>query len=153
MRERGEEMVRWCEWGQRIAKIFSRTHSLAGVQKGAIDAREESPLGPDEDPFETPVVLEIRDVFDLHSIPPAAVKAVVEEYLREASLQGFSDVRIIHGKGVGVQRAIVRSILARSASVLAYRDAPPTAGGLGATLVTLRTGGESSVHQIEWPQP
>ena len=88
-------------------------------------------------PFPEPVVIEISDVFDLHTIPPKQVKAVVEEYLREAHAKGFRVVRIIHGKGKGVQREIVRTVLARSAFVLDWTDAPPDAGGLGATIAKL----------------
>ena len=62
----------------------------------------------DSTPFAEPVVIEITDVFDLHTIPPHQVKPVVEEYLRLAHEKGFSAVRIIHRKGIGVQRDIVR---------------------------------------------
>jgi dsDNA-specific endonuclease/ATPase MutS2 len=93
--------------------------------------------GEDEDPFDEPVQLEIRDVIDLHTIPPKQVKAVVEEYLNEARAQEFRFVRIIHGKGIGVQREIVRKILDRTPFVLTYYDAPPEAGGLGATIAEL----------------
>ena len=89
----------------------------------------------DNSPFPEPVVIEITDVFDLHTIPPRDVKRVVEEYLQEARARGYRVVRIIHGKGVGVQREIVRSVLARTSFVSDWRDAPPEAGGLGATLV------------------
>ncbi|SRR6266436_1965281 len=91
--------------------------------------------GDDFDPFPEPVVIEITDIFDLHTIPPREVKAVVEEYLREAHRKGFRVVRIIHGKGVGVQREIVRSVLERTSFVADWTDAPPGAGGLGATIV------------------
>jgi dsDNA-specific endonuclease/ATPase MutS2 len=91
----------------------------------------------DNTPFPEPVVIEIGDVFDLHTIPPAQVKVVVEEYLREAHLKNLRVVRIIHGKGAGVQREIVRSILNRSSLVLEWYDAPPDAGGLGATIAKL----------------
>jgi dsDNA-specific endonuclease/ATPase MutS2 len=97
----------------------------------------ELPLGVDEDPFDEPVRLEIRDVIDLHNIPPRQVKAVVEEYLKEAHARGFRFVRIIHGKGIGVQRDIVRKILDRTPLILTYKDAPPEAGGLGATIAEL----------------
>ena len=90
-------------------------------------------------PFPDPVEIEITDVFDLHTIPPRDVKAVVEEYLRLAHEKGFPVVRIIHGKGIGVQREMVRSILARTEFVLDWTDAPPEAGGLGATIVRLAT--------------
>ena len=98
---------------------------------------EDSPLGPDEDPFVEPVRLEIRDFIDLHTIQPREVKAVVEEYLIEAHRRGFRFVRIIHGKGIGVQREMVRTILERTAFVSEYYDAPPDAGGVGATIAIL----------------
>lgn len=91
----------------------------------------------DDNPFPEPVEIEITDVFDLHTIPPRDVKAVVEEYLRLAHENGFPCVRIIHGKGIGVQREIVRSVLARTDFVLDWTDAPPEAGGLGATIARL----------------
>ena len=94
----------------------------------------------DTTPFSEPVVIEITDVFDLHTIPPREVKAVVEEYLREAHALGFPVVRIIHGKGVGVQREIVRTILSRTPFVHDWTDAPPEAGGLGATIVRFAAG-------------
>lgn len=87
------------------------------------------------DPFPEPVRLEIRDVIDLHIFQPRDVRRVVEEYLHEARGANFSSVRIIHGKGKGVQRAAVREILARTECVREWTDAPPTAGGLGATIV------------------
>ena len=92
-----------------------------------------------DNPFPEPVEIEISDVFDLHTIPPRDVKAVVEEYLRLANEKGFKVVRIIHGKGVGVQRETVRSVLARTDFVLDWTDAPPEAGGLGATIAILAT--------------
>ena len=71
----------------------------------------------DTSPYPEPVVIEITDVFDLHTIPPREVKGVVEEYLREAQRKGFRVVRIIHGKGIGVQRDTVRAILSRTSFV------------------------------------
>jgi len=88
-----------------------------------------------DNPFPEPVELEITDVFDLHTIQPRDVKRVVEEYLQLAHEKGFKVVRIIHGKGIGVQREVVRSILARTPFVAGWTDAPPDAGGLGATIV------------------
>jgi hypothetical protein len=90
-------------------------------------------------PFPEPVTIPITDVFDLHTIPPRDVKRVVEEYLIEAQAAGFRSVRIIHGKGIGVQREMVRTILGRTPWVLNWTDAPPEAGGLGATIVRLAT--------------
>ena len=91
-------------------------------------------MGPEPEPIRIP----ITDVFDLHSIPPREVKAVVEEYLREAHRLGLKALRIIHGRGIGVQREMVRSVLARTEFVVDFRDAPAEAGGWGATIVTLR---------------
>jgi len=91
-----------------------------------------------DDPFPEPIEIEITDIFDLHTIPPRDVKAVVEEYLMLAHEKGFRSVRIIHGKGIGVQREMVRSILARTPFVFDWTDAPPGAGGLGATIVRFR---------------
>ncbi|HWF89110.1 MAG TPA: Smr/MutS family protein [Pyrinomonadaceae bacterium] len=90
-----------------------------------------------DNPFPEPVEIEITDIFDLHTIPPRDVKAVVEEYLHLAHEKGFKSVRIIHGKGIGVQREMVRSILARTSFVVDWTDAPPDAGGLGATIAHL----------------
>ena len=85
-----------------------------------------------------PIRIPIADVFDLHSVPPRDVKAVVEEYLLEARAAGFSAIRIIHGRGIGVQREIVRAVLNATDFVVDFRDAPAEAGGWGATIVTLR---------------
>jgi dsDNA-specific endonuclease/ATPase MutS2 len=84
-----------------------------------------------------PIPIPITDVFDLHSVPPRDVSPVVEEYLEQARARGFRFVRIIHGRGIGVQRETVRAILARTDFVTDIRDAPPEAGGWGATIVTL----------------
>jgi dsDNA-specific endonuclease/ATPase MutS2 len=121
---------------ERLRRAFL---SAAGEEKAE---EREPPLGEDEDPFPEPVALEIGDVIDLHSIPPRQVKAVVEEYLGEAHRRGYRHVRIIHGKGVGVQREVVRAALARSPLVLSFADAPPEAGGLGATIAELAVAGQ-----------
>jgi DNA-nicking Smr family endonuclease len=85
-----------------------------------------------------PVRIPVTDVFDLHSIQPRDVKAVVEEYLIEARRLGLRALRIIHGRGISVQREMVRSILARTDFVAEFHDAPVEAGGWGATVVTLK---------------
>jgi len=88
----------------------------------------------DDDAIRIPVT----DVLDLHSVPARDVGPVVEEYLLEARRLGFRALRIIHGRGIGVQREVVRAILARTDFVAEFRDAPAEAGGWGATVVTLR---------------
>lgn len=94
-----------------------------------------SEFEPDADPIRIPVT----DVFDLHSIPPRDVKAAVEGYLEEAYRLEFRALRIIHGRGIGVQRETVRKVLARTPFVIDFRDAPAEAGGWGATIITLRS--------------
>ena len=84
-----------------------------------------------------PIRIPITDVFDLHTIPPRDVRAVVEEYLIEAHRMGYRALRIIHGRGIGTQREIVRSVLSRTPFVTGFCDAPAEAGGWGATIVTL----------------
>jgi dsDNA-specific endonuclease/ATPase MutS2 len=86
-----------------------------------------------------PIRIPIADVFDLHSVPPRDVQGIVEAYLDEARRMGFRAIRIIHGRGIGVQREIVRAALARTSFVVSYGDAPPEAGGWGATIATLDT--------------
>ena len=85
-----------------------------------------------------PVRIPIGDVFDLHTVPARDVRAVVEEYLIEAHRMGYRALRIIHGRGIGVQREMVRAVLTRTSFVESFGDAPAEAGGWGATLVTLR---------------
>jgi dsDNA-specific endonuclease/ATPase MutS2 len=88
--------------------------------------------------FEEPFVLPIGDVLDLHSVPPADVGGVVEAWLEEAIAHGFKALRIVHGRGIGVQRQRVREILRRHPAVVDFGDAPAEAGGWGATVITLR---------------
>jgi dsDNA-specific endonuclease/ATPase MutS2 len=90
--------------------------------------------GPGPEPFE----LLITDVLDLHAFLPKEIPAVVETYLDEARRKGFATVRIIHGKGIGVQRERVHSVLRRTPFVARFQDAPGEAGGWGATIVWLK---------------
>jgi DNA-nicking Smr family endonuclease len=92
----------------------------------------------DEHFFDQPFRIPITDVLDLHTVSPREVKDVVIEYLTEANRLGFKALRIIHGRGIGVQRQMVRDILSQTEFVLSFCDAPAEAGGWGATLVNLR---------------
>ena len=85
-----------------------------------------------------PIRIPTADVFDLHSVSPRDAEAVVEAYLEEAHRLSMKALRIIHGRGIGVRREMVRSVLARTPFVAHYADAPAEAGGWGATVVTLR---------------
>jgi dsDNA-specific endonuclease/ATPase MutS2 len=97
----------------------------------------ETSDGDRESPFNEPVVLPTEDSFDLHPFAPKDIPSVVEEYLEQCKQAGLTEVRIIHGRGTGVQRNIVRSILQKHPVVLSFRDAPAEAGGWGATVVVL----------------
>lgn len=77
----------------------------------------------------------IEDVIDLHTFQPREVRAVVEEYLYQAVRKGFREVRIIHGRGVGVQKQIVGSVLEKHADVAAFYVLPDQ----GSTVARLRT--------------
>ena len=92
----------------------------------------------DDSPFEGPIVLPITDALDLHVFEPKEIASVVEEYLEECRRMDFFEVRVIHGKGIGVQRNIVRSVLNKHPAVASYQDAPIGAGGWGATIVRLK---------------
>jgi dsDNA-specific endonuclease/ATPase MutS2 len=88
--------------------------------------------------FSNPVKFHITDVLDLHTVSPRDAEAVVEEYLHECYRLELTAIRIIHGRGIGVQRAMVRKVLERTEFVVSFGDAPMEAGGWGATIVTLR---------------
>jgi DNA-nicking Smr family endonuclease len=90
-----------------------------------------------ENPFPEPVQIEITDSIDLHSFSPKDIRAVVEAYLAEAHKKGFATVRIIHGKGVGIQREIVRQVLSETDFVKSFKNAPEFSGSWGATIVQL----------------
>jgi len=90
-----------------------------------------------ENPFPEPVEIEITDSFDLHSFSPRDIRAVVEAYLAEAHKKEFSTVRIIHGKGVGIQREIVRKVLSETDFVKSFKNAPEFSGSWGATIAVL----------------
>jgi len=91
----------------------------------------------DEGP-QTMVELPIDGVLDLHTFHPRDVKDLVPEYLEECRKRGIMRVRIIHGKGTGVLKAIVHGVLKKSPHVLAFRDADLGGGSWGATEVELK---------------
>jgi dsDNA-specific endonuclease/ATPase MutS2 len=91
---------------------------------------------PDDEPIDS-VELAIEDHFDLHTFAPRDVVAAAEAYLDEARRLGFREVRLIHGRGKGVQRAAVRRMLSQRPDVLSFADAPAHRGGWGATVVEL----------------
>ena len=92
-----------------------------------------------ENPFPEPVELEITDRLDLHAFSPKDVKAVTAAYLEDAYRKGYRIVRIIHGKGIGVQREIVRKVLSETPFVQSYKSGDEFSGGSGATVVKLKS--------------
>lgn len=122
----------------QITNWLRRLFSPSGQPTTPQEETSESDSAIDPyNPFPELVEIAVTDVIDLHTIPPRDVARVVEEYLRLTHEAGLPVVRIIHGKGIGVQRTIVRSILAKTPFVIDWTDAPPEAGGLGATIVRL----------------
>ncbi len=120
------------------------------IAAGAMTLRGIDPDQPNPSPDpaesgESPVVLPIDDALDLHSFAPRDIPDVVRDYLEECVTHGFREVRLIHGRGTGTQRRIVRSVLTGHPLVEAFSDAPPERGGWGATVVRLREG-SSTTH-------
>jgi DNA-nicking Smr family endonuclease len=92
-----------------------------------------------------PVKIPIEDWIDLHTFSPKEIPALLEEFLTECEKKGFTEIRIIHGKGKGVQMNIVHSFLEKSPLVESYRFAPPEAGGWGATVARLK---DRKAHKV-----
>ena len=93
---------------------------------------------PEESPFPEPIEIPIEESIDLHWFRPSEIADVVEGYLEAAIEKRFREVRLIHGRGRGVQRGRVQSLLARHPQVTAFADAPGDRGGWGATIAWLR---------------
>ena len=98
------------------------------------DEAERAKTDAAEDALAIPITGEL----DLHPFAPRDVLSVVEEYVRACRERGILQLRLVHGRGKGVQRAAVRRLLLSMDDVLSARDAPAEAGGWGATLVELR---------------
>lgn len=95
-------------------------------------------LSDGQNPFPEPVEIEITDSLDLHAFQPKDVRAVLVAYLAEARAKGFRFVRIIHGKGIGVQREIVRKVLEETEFVKGFKSGDEFSGGWGATIAEFR---------------
>jgi DNA-nicking Smr family endonuclease len=119
-----------------IERLFLRRH---------LPAFQEQPKAEEGDSegsadFSEAVVLPIEDSIDLHTFAPGEIPEVVKEYLEQVYEKGFQEVRIIHGRGIGVQRDRVRRLLDGHPLVVNFSDAPPERGGWGATVVRLKIG-------------
>ena len=86
-----------------------------------------------------PVRIPIEDFLDLHTFQPRDIPDLLDNYFSECIKAGIQSVRVIHGKGKGIQKKQVHSILKRHELVRSFGEAPPEAGGWGATLVELKS--------------
>ena len=98
---------------------------------------DDAPPSPDDEP----IVLPIEEAIDLHHFRPREIIEVVDAYLDAALEAGFREVRLIHGRGKGVQRGRVHGFLASDPRVERYQEAPPGRGGWGATIAWLHEPG------------
>ena len=93
-----------------------------------------------------PIQIPIEDVLDLHTFRPKDIADLLENYFEECIKAGIFSVRVIHGKGKGIQKRQVQRILRNNPTVKSFKDAPPEAGGWGATLVQLKPTG----NNMDW---
>jgi dsDNA-specific endonuclease/ATPase MutS2 len=110
---------------------------------GALVKQNGRDGGPLDDEIPAEVALPIEDSLDLHPFEPREIGSVVASYVEAAIEAGFAEVRLIHGRGIGVQREIVRAVLTRHPGVAGFEDARPERGGWGATVVRLRAAGRA----------
>lgn len=111
---------------------------LKGLFRAPVERASPVDADAPTEPIE-PVALPIESEIDLHTFSPKETRDVVDAYLHEARAVGFREVRVVHGRGKGVQRRIIRSLLEEHPAVESFRDAAPYSGGWGATVVVLRT--------------
>jgi hypothetical protein len=124
-----------------LAVLFgasTKVSSGGGVDQPEAGLNDEKPVDPD-----MPVKIPVEDSIDLHPFPPRDVPDVVDAYLEEALEKGFTEVRLIHGRGIGVQRDRVQKLLARHPLVSGFHDATADRGGWGATIAYLRVPDEA----------
>jgi hypothetical protein len=115
------------------AVVFFAFGRGASDSDGAQDSVDDVDDPDPKNPFELPV----EDFIDLHPFPPRDIPEVVADYLEAARAKGYREVRLIHGRGIGVQRERVRSTLSKHPLVESFSDATPDLGGWGATIATL----------------
>ena len=125
-----------------VLAILTAAVVFGGKRPGAVEsAKLREALGggdePEIDP-NRPIEIPVEDSIDLHPFPPRDVPDVVDAYLEEAVAKGYAEVRLIHGRGIGVQRDRVQHLLARHPLVSGFHDAPPERGGWGATIAYLK---------------
>ena len=135
-------------WGLGIfgVVLVALGGAVLGLGGGGGQDTEDEAEEDDDGCFdpELPVALPVEDFIDLHSFPPRDLAEGVVEYLGSAHTAGFREVRLIHGRGIGVQRERVRSVLAKHPLVVRFSDATSDRGGWGATIAHLRDNSDDS---------
>jgi len=134
-------------WGLAVFGVALLIIAGTGVLAGRSGQSPEAEREADSEPFtepDQPVTLPVEDRIDLHPFGPRDIPDVVADYLAAAHERGFREVRLIHGRGIGVQRERVRGVLARHPLVEEYHDAPADRGGWGATVAYLKEFPEAS---------
>src|SRR3954447_3081046 len=119
--------------GRRNLACHAAVVTLASPALAPGSASGSTMRAVSDDPVEIP----ITDTLDLHPFQPSEIKDVAREYLIEAHARGLRQVRLIHGRGIGVQRERIRALLETLDFVEAYRDADGSGGGWGSTVVLL----------------
>jgi hypothetical protein len=134
----------WIGLGVFGGLLFILTMAVLFGSSGKASASEaDKPLRVEKDDVEVfdledLVEIPVEDSIDLHPFPPRDVPDVVDAYLEVAVEKGFTEVRLIHGRGIGVQRDRVQKLLARHPLISGFHDAPPERGGWGATIAYLK---------------
>jgi hypothetical protein len=129
-------------WGLAVFGVILGAVSLVvlpmlGRRPMVGSGADDTTTGGDQPDIEAPVALPVEDRIDLHPFTPRDIPDVVADYLVAAHEAGFREVRLIHGRGIGVQRERVRSVLKRHPLVESFHDATPDRGGWGATIAFL----------------
>ena len=127
-------------WGLGIFGAVLIVLGAVVLASGGHEAESDGETDDDNEasaPPDSPVDLPIEDFIDLHAFSPKDVQNVVEDYLAAAHAEGFREIRLIHGRGIGVQRERVRSVLARHPLVTEFHDGSHDRGGWGATIARL----------------
>jgi len=121
-----------------MTAVVLMASSNASGNEGVSEPETDEPDADAEIDPDEPVEHPIEDSIDLHPFPPRDVPDVVDAYLEAAAAKGIREVRLIHGRGIGVQRDRVQKLLARHPLVSGFHDAPPERGGWGATVAYLK---------------
>jgi len=127
-------------WGLAVfgAVLVALGIAVLGLPRGGHTQQEDAAEADNGSTPEDTIELPIEDWIDLHPFPPRDITSVVTDYLEAAHAKGYAEVRLIHGRGIGVQRERVRSVLSGSPLVAEFHDAPPERGGWGATIARFK---------------